>query len=178
MGSEASFKWGILERLAVAAFVVGVFGVVASVTLPPAYQEALAHTWWGSFLFVGSLVIIALAVAFFIGDLTLYVARKRGVKLGVILVITGTALIVIGGIVGLIGAFQIDHPQKQVHTRPPNPLAGLTNAQLRQRAVTLARDLRDFDNIYQRRDGQINNTWMATARRITDDNEKNDYLWR
>ena len=96
--------------------------------------------------------------------------RDHAATIGVVAILFG--LIVIGGIVGLIGAFQIDHPQKQVHTRPPNPLAGLTNAQLRQRAVTLARDLRDFDNIYQRRDGQINNTWMATARRITDDNEK------
>jgi hypothetical protein len=103
---DSGFRFGIIERVTVAAFVAGVFGVVASMTLPAPYQEALAKSGLGPYLFWISVGVIALTVVFFIGDLILYFLKKRTVKLGLGMVILGTAMVVIGGMVGLVGAFQ------------------------------------------------------------------------
>jgi hypothetical protein len=103
---ESNFRFGIIERLTVAAFIAGVAGVVASMTLPPPYQEFLAKTGLGPYLFWVSVVVIALTVVFFVGDMILYFLNKRSAKLG--LVMLGTALIIVGGFVGLIGALQVD----------------------------------------------------------------------
>ena len=106
------FKFGIWERLATTAFIAGVAGLVAGMTLPPAAQEFLTKTGFGHALFYVSMAVIVCAVLFFVVDFTLYVAKKKGLKLGAILTILGTSLIALGVIVGLIGAFIIDHPIK------------------------------------------------------------------
>jgi len=52
---ESPLKWGIVERVTVAAFIAGVAGVVASVTLPQSLQEFLSRTWWGDICFGAAL---------------------------------------------------------------------------------------------------------------------------
>ena len=105
---QTEFRFGIWERLAVAAFLAGVAGVVAGMTLPAAYQEALAHSGLGPILFWSSIAIISLSVLFFVCDLVLYLLQKMGIGVGAALATIGTALIVIGAVVGLVGAFKMD----------------------------------------------------------------------
>jgi hypothetical protein len=124
----AGLRFGIIERLGVAAFLVGVAGVVASVTLPPAYQEALSHTWWGAFLFWGSLAVILASVLFFLCDLTLYVLRRRGVKLGTALISIAFVLGVAAAIVGLIGAFKIDQEKRIAKEEVISPSAEVSTS--------------------------------------------------
>lgn len=110
--ARPELSFGIGERLGVIALIVGVAGVAASVTLPPAIQEQLAQSGLGPILFWVSLGIIVFAVLFFVCDLAAYVLWKMGTGLGVSLAIIGTALIVVGGIVGLVGAFKADSAVK------------------------------------------------------------------
>src|ERR1700733_12227447 len=107
---ESDFRFGIWERLSVAGFIVGVAGLVASGTLPPDLQEALVQSGLGHALFWGSAVIILAAILFFICDLAFYILSKKGVKVGIALASIGTVLIILGALVGLIGAFKIDSP--------------------------------------------------------------------
>lgn len=123
---ESNFRFGIIERLTVAAFVAGVFGVVASVSLPAPYQEYLAHSGWGPVLFGVSFAVILSSALFFICDLALYIATKRGVKLGTALVFIGFGLIILGAIVGLKGAWMMDAAkeaelQPKLEHPPPRP---------------------------------------------------------
>jgi hypothetical protein len=71
-----SFKWGIIERITAIAFIAGVAGVVASLTAPTWLQEYLSHTWWGGYLFVGSIIILVLSLAAFVFDLARYFIRR------------------------------------------------------------------------------------------------------
>ena len=114
---DSGFRFGIIERVTVAAFIAGIFGVVASVTLPAPYQEALAKTGLGPYLFWISVACIAFTVVFFIGDLALYFLKRRRIKLGMAMVMVGTTMVVFGGLVGLIGAFKIDAVET---TTPPS----------------------------------------------------------
>jgi hypothetical protein len=116
---EANFRFGIIERLSVAAFIAGVAGVVASMSLPAPYQEFLAKTGFGPYLFWGSMLAIASTVAFFVGDLALYFLNRRSAKLG--LVVLGTAMIIVGGVVGLIGAFRVDNEHALVGPNDASP---------------------------------------------------------
>ena len=100
---DSNFRFRIIERLTVVAFVAGVFGVVASLSLPGPYQEYLAHSGWGPYLFWVSVAVILSSALFFICDLVLYIAVKRGVKVGMALVFIGFALMAVGAIVGTVG---------------------------------------------------------------------------
>ncbi len=77
---ELGFRWGIMERLAVVGFLAGISGVVASMTAPPWLQAFLSNSGLGTPLFLGSLIVIALAIIFFACDLCLYVARRKGTQ--------------------------------------------------------------------------------------------------
>jgi hypothetical protein len=107
-GMQTEFRFGIIERLTVAAFLAGVAGVVASLTLPPPIQEWLTQTGLGPYLFGASAFVIIVSVFFFFADLALYLLDKRGTTRAMALVVFGTALIVIGSIIGLVGAFRVD----------------------------------------------------------------------
>jgi hypothetical protein len=87
---ESNLRFGIIERLTVAAFAAGVFGVVASVSLPGSYQEYLAHSGWGPYLFWISIAAILASVLFFICDLILHIAARRGIHVGIALASIGT----------------------------------------------------------------------------------------
>jgi len=112
MAARPELKFGIWERLGVIALIVGVAGVVASLTLPPAVQDQLAHSGLGPILFWGSLAIIFLAVLFFVCDFALFVLTRMGIAIGMALAIIGTTLIIVGAVVGLVGAFRTDSPTK------------------------------------------------------------------
>lgn len=110
---DPNFRFGIWERLAAIALLAGVAGVMASMTLPSSYQEHLAQTGLGIYLFWISVAIIGLSVLFFVCDLALHIALKKGVKLGMALLSIGTVLIVVGFVVGLIGAFKFDESEEK-----------------------------------------------------------------
>lgn len=77
------------------------------------------------------------------------IVRSKRARLGTILTSIGTILLIAGTIIGLIGAFQIDHPKKISTHEAPNPLAGLNNAQLRERTIAFAQSLRELEDRYQ-----------------------------
>ena len=76
--------------------------------LPAPYQEFLAHTGLGPYLFWISVVVILGSALFFVCDLVLYIAVKRGVKLGMALVFIGFGLMALGAVVGFYGAREVD----------------------------------------------------------------------
>jgi hypothetical protein len=121
---DTNFRFGIIERLAVAAFLAGVAGIVATLSLPPAIQEALVQSRWGPYLFWTSLVVVSLTTVFFICDLALYVAVKLGASVEIALVYIGFGLMAAGAVVGTIGAVRMDSSkQTGVAKRPPEKTA-------------------------------------------------------
>jgi hypothetical protein len=107
---ESSFRIGLWERLGVAAFAAGVAGVAISVAYPFAYPESTVSIETWRLIFWTSTFVLAASVLFFICDLVLHILIRRGVKLGLALASIGTALIIVGAIVGLLGAFTMDKP--------------------------------------------------------------------
>jgi hypothetical protein len=109
---ETSFRFGLWERLAVTAFLASIAGVVVSVAYPLAYPEsAISIETWRVILWT-SIIVLGGTILFFISDLGVQIALKRGVRMGTVLVSIGTILIIVGSVVGLIGAFMIDRPPK------------------------------------------------------------------
>ena len=110
---EIGFRFGVWERLAVTAFLASIAGVVVSVAYPLAYPaSAISIETWRVILWT-SIVVLGGTILFFLCDLGVQIALRRGIKLGTVLASIGTALIIIGAIVGLVGAFRIDNEEVQ-----------------------------------------------------------------
>jgi hypothetical protein len=101
---------------------IGVAGVGVPVIWPDEKGVGIA------FVLLGGIGFIVVAIFAFIR-----VCRERGVKLGLALAMIGTFLIVLGGIVGMVGAFKIDAQDEQngpragAETRPRGPTLEATN---------------------------------------------------
>jgi hypothetical protein len=107
---ETEFRFGIWERLAIAAFLAGVAGVVVSIAYPLAYPESAVSIETWRTIFWMSMFVLGSSVLFFFCDLGLYIASRKDVRVGTTLAAIGTILIIVGTIIGIIGAFAIDHP--------------------------------------------------------------------
>jgi hypothetical protein len=113
---EKDFRFGLWERLAVAAFLAGIAGIAVSIAYPLAYPESAISIETWRMVFWGSTTVLGSVVLFFICDLGLQIALWKGARLGTILASIGTIFIVVGAIVGLIGAFKIDHSREEKDT--------------------------------------------------------------
>jgi hypothetical protein len=138
---ESNFRFGIIERLTVAAFVAGVAGVAASLSLPAPYQEFLASTGIGPILFLVSVAIIVASILFFLCDLILHICKKMGVREKMALVAIGTVLIVIGSIIGLIGAFRTDVQESPSLPRATEPASSPPRAAETSIIVDISHDM-------------------------------------
>lgn len=169
---ETEFRFGIWERLGIVALLAGVAGILVSIAFPLAYPESpISIEGWRAILWVSTFVLGA-AVIFFVCDLSVYIASRKGVRLGLVLVSIGTILIIVGAIVGFVGAFKIDHPSKTVTEERPGPLAGLTNSQLRERTIAFAQSLRDLQGRYDSESNQMQFQSWVRRRSTSDENEK------
>jgi hypothetical protein len=117
-----NFRFGFFERLAVVGIVIGVAGAIASWVVPLSLVEWLVDQGiQPDYLFAGSVLLIAFAVVIFLIDFSIFLLAKRGVRRAMALVIVGTAFIILGGIIGMYGAFTTDHPGKPRETSGPRP---------------------------------------------------------
>src|ERR1700739_3785194 len=102
--NDADKKYGLMRlsdrglgELGLLFALISVAGVGVPMIWPDEKGIAIA------FVLLGGAGFVVIAVFAF-----LRVCRERGVKLGLALAMIGTFLIVLGGIVGMIGAFKID----------------------------------------------------------------------
>jgi hypothetical protein len=153
---EQTVRFGIGERLGAIGVIVGVAGVVVSVTYPLAYPESgISVETWRLVFWISALVFSA-SVLFFICDLIFLTLRRSGIKLGTALTIIGTFLIALGGIIGMIGAFKMDaKPEAPSERKTPNPYAKFTNSELVQKVELFASQLRTFESDYDRKNANI-----------------------
>jgi hypothetical protein len=123
---EENFKFGFGERLALAGIIIGVAGAAASWVVPQSLPEWLLEAGiQPDYIFIACVVLVACAVVFFLIDFSVYLLAKFGVRRAMALVIVGTAFIILGGVIGMYGAFKTDHPSKYASASGPRPILKL-----------------------------------------------------
>lgn len=121
------------------------------------------------------IVVGVLGFAVVLALMIIRVVVSKKVTFAMILMMIGTFMIVGGTIVGLIGAFQVDN----VAVEPPSvarPLANLTNAQLRERAITVAQGLRVLEDEYDAKRSNLSRDSYVKKKQLTTKEEK-DAEW-
>jgi uncharacterized membrane protein len=118
---EATFRFGIGERLAVVGIIFGVGSLAVGLMFPLAYPDALGPVTARHVVWFGT-AVIATSLLFVVCEVARYFLMKSGIKLGLSLALIGTFLIVVGGVLGMIGAFKMDAPDsKDDHSEVEGP---------------------------------------------------------
>jgi chromate transport protein ChrA len=110
---------------------IDIFGVAVAVVI--ALLSLIVEPWstpWWCALTVAAIIAMAAAS---------HMLSNAAGRPQLFMVIFGTSLIIIGGGVGLVGAFQMEVPTSR------GPLSDLTKAQLRERVIAFAQTLRVFE---------------------------------
>jgi hypothetical protein len=150
----------------IAAFAIGAIMMAA-----PAYWEFSRQT--AGIVFWGGVAILLCSVLAVILDWASEKGARKRVSGPFLVMALGIFIVCAGAAWHFWPNSDPEQTNDKIQGALPGPLAGLTNAQLRERAISFVQTLRDFENTFDKEERRLgDDQWVASSQPSIDQEER------